>query len=174
MRVRIGALIELVFVVAVGFGYMRFATSESNSELSLLGFRDIVPALCLGQGIGYGYAIGVIVEKARRRSPEFWGFGRRYWTLLLVLMASNLVIFSVMEVVHSWPNGRFPENFPAVNHTIQMQVLFMFLLWIPMWIFSWISGDRKRGVADGREWAGRVLCIAYLPLFSFAVLMFGF
>ena len=164
---RIGYAMELVLNIAVGLLVVRIGTQvvEVAAPTNVAEFVSraltLIGAYFLS-GFALVGALGLVVEAARRRSPEHWGLGRWSWVFaglfVLACNADRLINFIL------------PSNFP------HDKILYLVEGWGdswhligPMlgglWVITRMARLPRDPAPDAREWAGRVLGIS-LVVFS--------
>ena len=145
--------LELVLAVAAGLGLVRYAERVAGMPLDLTSRLGLLNAeVYASAGVALVGLAGLLVERARRRSPAHWGLGRWSW--------------AVAGLYAAWVHlvGFEGAAFRGYNQLGLIWVYFYGLRearpsLVPMLLSVWLTARFARlprdPAPDAREWAGR-------------------
>lgn len=168
MRFRIGAMIELVFVVAIGFGYYDFC----HRQRSLLGqnYWSLVGSIInASQGMVIAVGLCVLVQRLRRVGPESWGIGRATavsFTAALILYVAWATHILLIYPLRPGRPSAFERNLLKYSLSAWYEACNQLTAFVPgICLAAWLSRTAGSGQPDATEWTGRV-AVGFLILFS--------
>jgi hypothetical protein len=149
----IAYVLELVAAVAVGLGMVQYARSV-GSPFDLATRWGLSEAwVYLSSGIALVGLVGLVVEVARRRSPERWGLGRWTWAIAgLYVVAIHLA-----GVAKGVREGMFYLGFPWIYfYGLRPAWPYLGVGLVSTWLAARMARLPRDPKPDAREWAGRV------------------
>jgi hypothetical protein len=162
---KLGYMLELTLAVAVG---LTLALGWVQGEgLSI----DIYTRMTYSfiAGLLFVESIGVWIEKARRRGPSPWGFGRMTWSTLggacLIAWAWDMS-WDLFGAYGAGALSTAPFWFYAADRSWKSR----FLVWIPLALIitTRLAGLPRDPKPDAREWFGRVFGILIMLFYIFS------
>jgi hypothetical protein len=161
---KLGYVMELTLAGAVGLALARLWME--GSYFSMYGFPMMTYSFITGVVIVE--AIGLWIEKARRRGPKPWGIGRLTWSTLGIVCLFQWSWDTIWYVLRQYGDVMASQESvwklfrvtAGGSHT---------LAWIPLALIitTRLAGLPRDLRPDAREWAGRLFGSFILILYIF-------